>query len=74
MERIRDLRGGKDYDADFSTRMKGEGIWADLIRQRMLGAAHRCGLVREVPTLDFSRFRPPRAPEPAIPPNQGELF
>jgi DNA repair photolyase len=74
MERIRDLRGGKDYDADFSTRMKGEGIWADLIRQRMLGAAHRYGLVREVPTLDFSRFRPPRAPEPAIPPNQGELF
>ncbi|WP_338415761.1 PA0069 family radical SAM protein [uncultured Sphaerotilus sp.] len=74
MERIRDLRGGQDYDADFSTRMKGEGIWADLIRQRMLGAAHRHSLVREVPTLDFSRFQPPRAPVPATPPDQGELF
>ena len=74
MERIRDLRGGRDYDADFSTRMKGEGVWADLIRQRMLGAAHRCGLVREVPTLDFSRFRPPRAPESVASAAQGELF
>src|SRR5690606_181526 len=34
MNRIQDMRGGKDYDADFATRMKGEGIWADLIRQR----------------------------------------
>jgi DNA repair photolyase len=74
MERIRDLRGGRDYDADFSTRMKGEGIWADLIRQRMLGAAHRHGLVREVPALDFGRFRPPQAPARTSPADQGELF
>jgi hypothetical protein len=51
--------------------MKGDGIWADLIRQRMLGAAQRCGLTREVPTLDFSHFQPPRAPERARPLDQG---
>jgi DNA repair photolyase len=74
MERIRDLRGGRDYDADFSTRMKGEGIWADLIRQRMLAAAHRHGLVREVPALDFRQFRPPAAPQGFASVRQGELF
>lgn len=25
MARIREMRGGKDYDADFATRMKGSG-------------------------------------------------
>ena len=35
-DELRDMRGGKDYDSDFSKRMKGEGIWADLLRQRSL--------------------------------------
>jgi DNA repair photolyase len=34
MARIHEMRGGKDYDADFATRMKGSGLWAELIRQR----------------------------------------
>jgi DNA repair photolyase len=34
MARIHEMRGGKDYDADFATRMKGSGLWADLIHQR----------------------------------------
>ena len=34
MSRVQDMRGGKDYDASFGKRMHGEGIWADLIRQR----------------------------------------
>ncbi|MFM2052167.1 MAG: hypothetical protein RL456_204 [Pseudomonadota bacterium] len=79
MERIREMRGGRDYDSDFSTRMKGEGVWADLIRQRMLAAAARHGLGREVPALDFSQFRPPQPPRPkqgpwVNPAGQGELF
>src|SRR3990167_990913 len=32
MARIQDMRGGKDYDADFATRMKGQGIWARVSR------------------------------------------
>ena len=32
---MRELHGGHDYQADFRTRMRGEGVWADLIRQRV---------------------------------------
>lgn len=79
MARIRDLRGGKAYDADFATRMKGGGLWADLIRQRVLKASQRHGLVRETPALDFSAFKPPRpplTPQPVQPVDnpQGSLF
>jgi DNA repair photolyase len=62
MNRVRDMRGGKDYDASFGTRMHGEGVWADLIRQRFDKAVERLGLgtrsdgFRE---LDASRFRRP---------------
>ena len=60
MARVQDLRGGKDYDADFSTRMKGSGPWAELIRQRVRKAAARHALTGERVVLDTSRFRPPR--------------
>ena len=56
MARIHDMRGGKDYDADFSLRMKGEGVWAQLIAQRVRKAAARHGLGRRAPELDSSRF------------------
>jgi DNA repair photolyase len=61
MARIHDMRGGKDYDSDFSTRMKGSGLWADLIRQRFEKACARLGFNRERIELDLSRFRPPSA-------------
>ena len=35
MARIREMRGGSDYDAAFGTRMRGEGVWAELIAQRL---------------------------------------
>ena len=34
MRRIRDLRGGKNYDAAFGTRMRGSGVFADLVSRR----------------------------------------
>lgn len=34
MNRVRDLRGGKTYDATFGKRMRGEGVFADLIASR----------------------------------------
>ncbi len=58
MARIRDMRGGRDYDADFTTRMKGEGVWAQLIRQRFDKACARLGLDHERVELDTTRFRP----------------
>ena len=69
MARVQDLRGGKDYDADFSTRMKGSGPWAELIRQRVRKAAARHALTGERVALDTSRYRPPR-----IDAAQRELF
>ncbi|MCZ2495785.1 PA0069 family radical SAM protein [Xylophilus sp. Kf1] len=60
MARIREMRGGKDYDADFATRMKGHGVWADLIRKRFEVACHRLGFNRARTILSADGFRPPR--------------
>ena len=58
MARVQEMRGGKDYDADFATRMKGSGVWAQLIGQRFEKAARRLGYNRERVgwhTRDFRR-------------------
>jgi DNA repair photolyase len=68
MARIHEMRGGKDYDASFGTRMVGTGLWAELIRQRFEKAAQRLGFNRERIALDLSAFRPPGAA------GQGSLF
>ena len=62
MNRVRDMRGGKDYDSSFGTRMHGEGIWADLIRQRFEKAVTRLGIglrSGRFKGLDTSQFRAP---------------
>ncbi|TEA77142.1 PA0069 family radical SAM protein [Allopusillimonas ginsengisoli] len=56
---IRQMRGGKLYDADFATRMKGTGIFAELIEQRFRRACVKAGLNRERRPLDISRFQCP---------------
>jgi DNA repair photolyase len=61
MARVREMRGGSDYDATFGTRMTGEGVWARLIAQRMAKAAARYGLNRERVELDRSQFVRPLA-------------
>ncbi|MFZ1798216.1 MAG: PA0069 family radical SAM protein [Dokdonella sp.] len=70
MSLIRQMRGGRDYDARFGVRMRGEGPYADLIRQRFALACRKLklGRSREL-KLDCSRFVPPRTPSP-----QGNLF
>jgi DNA repair photolyase len=62
MNRVREMRGGKDYDSDFSKRMHGEGVWADLIRQRFTKTVERLGmggLRGRFERLDVSQFRRP---------------
>ena len=62
MNRVRDMRGGKDYDSDFSKRMHGEGVWADLIRQRFDKAVARLGMNARhgrFAAMDTSRFKRP---------------
>jgi len=60
MARVREMRGGKDYDARFGARMSGEGVWAQLLAQRFSKAVARLGLNRERVELDLTRFKPPR--------------
>jgi hypothetical protein len=59
MARLHDMRGGKDNDPRFGTRFTGEGIWAELLQQRLRKASQRLGLGRERHDFDFSEFRPP---------------
>ena len=62
MNRVREMRGGKDYDSSFGARMHGEGVWADLIRQRFEKAVHRLGLHGKggrFKQLDSTQFRRP---------------
>ena len=63
MNRIRDMRGGKDYEATFGVRMRGQGVWAELIRQRFRAALKKLGVegrMAEFTTLDCSHFRRPQ--------------
>ena len=65
MSLINQLRGGKDYDSRFGTRMRGLGPFADLLRQRFVKAHKRLGY-GDLPAYDESLFRRPS--------RQGSLF
>jgi DNA repair photolyase len=67
MATIRDIRGGRDNDPGFGTRMKGSGPWAELLRTRFHIACRKHGLNRERIALRCDLFRPPAGA-------QGELF
>ncbi len=69
MARVRDMRGGKDNDSQFGSRMRGQGVWAELLRQRFVKACARLGLNRSKSELDLSKFR-----RPAVVAGQGQLF
>jgi DNA repair photolyase len=68
MSLIQQMRGGKDYDSRFGTRMRGEGPFAQLLQQRFKKAHARLGF-GHLPPSDASKFTPPRKPSP-----QAELF
>jgi DNA repair photolyase len=59
MSIIHSLRGGRDNDPDFFTRMRGEGPWADLMSNRFAAAARKHGLKNERIRLRTDLFRPP---------------
>jgi DNA repair photolyase len=58
---VRSIRGGRDNDPDFFSRMKPEGVWADLFRKRFRLAARRLGMNQMSIDLDVSQFRRPSA-------------
>ena len=68
MARIRDMRGGRENDPQFGSRMKGEGQYAELLRKRFEIACKRLGLnAGGRKRLDSTKFRRPDPP-------QGKLF
>ena len=59
MSLIRQMRGGKDYDAQWQTRMRGTGPYAQMIAKRFQMATKRLGLNKEHNPLRIDRFKPP---------------
>lgn len=76
LARIRELHGidgaaaggERLYRSHFAVRMKGQGVWAELLAQRFARACARLGLAREREALDLTQFRPWQVA------GQGELF
>ncbi|MGL4313810.1 MAG: PA0069 family radical SAM protein [Sphingomonas sp.] len=67
MATIQSIRGGRDNDPEFFSRMRGQGPWAELMRARFHIACRKYGLNRDRPALRTDLFKPPAGP-------QGELF
>lgn len=61
MNRIRDSRGGKAYDAAFHQRLLGSGNYADLIAQRFRLISKKLGMDKSLPPLRTDLFRKPAA-------------
>lgn len=67
MSLIRQCRGGADYDSRYGQRMRGQGVFADLLAQRFIKASRRLGMEKRAEIgLDCNSFRPPH--------RQGDLF
>ncbi len=56
---VRQMRGGRDYDPEWSKRQKGEGPYAKLIAARFAAACRRFGLDKPRLPLDTTQFRRP---------------
>jgi DNA repair photolyase len=59
MNHIQEMRGGKDNDSEFFTRMKGQGAWAELIRTRMKIAVRKHALKSSKWNVRNDLFVPP---------------
>ena len=67
MSIIQSIKGGRDNDPQFGTRMRGTGPWYDLMRTRVAIACRKHGLDKGRMTLRTDLFRPPEGA-------QGTLF
>jgi DNA repair photolyase len=64
MSVVQQMRGGRDNDPRFGARMKGEGIFAELLAQRFAKACTRLGLNERHCELDATKFRVPGGVRP----------
>ncbi|SHK31134.1 DNA repair photolyase [Shimia gijangensis] len=59
MARVREMHGGRDYDAAWGRRMRGEGHYASMISARFKMAQRRLALAPELPELAYDLFCSP---------------
>jgi DNA repair photolyase len=59
MGKVREMHGGEDYSPEWGKRMRGEGIYAELVARRYRVAAARLGLDGGLPPLRTDLFAPP---------------
>ena len=57
LQRLREIRQGKLNHSAFHNRMKGDGTFADQIRQMFQVASRKAGLNRRSPKLSTAHFR-----------------
>jgi DNA repair photolyase len=62
MSLVRQMRGGRDYDPQWGSRMTGQGPLADLMGKRFAAAKKRYGLHQRWEPLDLTQFRVPPKP------------
>lgn len=67
MSRLREMHGGKDYDPRWGHRMRGEGVFAELIAKRFNAAVARLGLAVRTPDLRCDLFARPPQPGDQLP-------
>jgi DNA repair photolyase len=66
LSRVRDMRGGKLYDARFGVRSRGEGFFAEQMQAMFALAKRRARFANSIPELSTASFR--------VPTNQLSLF
>lgn len=66
LNRVRELRGGKLNDANFGSRMRGAGVWAEQFKTVFAVAKRRAGLEKPFPGLTTEHFRPPAGPQMSL--------
>ena len=61
---IRDLRSGRENDPEYFTRMRGQGVYAELVRNRFQNACRKFGLNNDSGKLNTGLFEPPVTADP----------
>lgn len=62
MARLREMHGGKAYDARWGHRMRGRGPYSEMMRHRFVLACKRAGLAQRLPPLRRDLFEVPARP------------
>ncbi|MEQ1527309.1 MAG: PA0069 family radical SAM protein [Gallionella sp.] len=68
MSRMREMRNGKENDANFGSRFRGNGLFAELLAKRFKLTCERLGVNREQVSFDTTKFIKPNLG------GQGSLF